>query len=29
MLYPVLLDTLEKADRYIVNNSDAFRLFVS
>ena len=29
MLYPVLLDTLEKADRYIVDNSDAFRLFVS
>ena len=29
MLYPVLLDTLEKVDRYIVNNSDAFRLFVS
>ena len=29
MLYPVLLDTLEKVDRYIVDNSDAFRLFVS
>ena len=29
MLYPVLLDTLEKVDGYIVDNSDAFRLFVA
>ena len=29
MLYPVLLDTLEKTDGYIIDNSDAFRLFVS
>ena len=29
MLYPVLLETLEKADVYINENSDAFRLFVA
>ena len=29
MLYPVLLDTLEKVDGYIIDNSDAFRLFVA
>lgn len=29
MLYPILLDTLEKVDGYILDNSDAFRLFVA
>lgn len=29
MINPVLLDTLEKADGYIVYNSDGFRLFVA